>query len=330
MPHNSFLLGGEDIGIAVKRFYELYGNYKIPVQFKVPDDRTSPMSTFKKRSEMVENPPEDVRFHSNKAVEEFSYKLWPESVRGLKLGFKFHNIYYSRSNISFRAPFLALGYFVDMEAPPSLWSRSAKYGDLLVALKEFKALYGHLNVPDDFVVPMDEEDIYASIRHTGGSDNDSGSDSPIDSGTATSSSIGDSSSSNSGSGNDRNIQNKLDINSGQVIIKNDDSNGNPQIDESESLVDHDNTNIDSNPDNPNPINGNSNIYVTRIWSRKSQGIKLGTKVRHLRFRAKFLAKNRDELTALGFDWRHVGVINSENENENELDDLCSDLESDNK
>ena len=53
-------------------------------------------------------------------------------------------------------------------------------------------------------------------------------------------------------------------------------------------------------------------------------------MRHLRFRAKFLAKNRDELTALGFDWRHVGVINSENENENELDDLCSDLESDNK
>ena len=55
---------------------------------------------------------------------------------------------------------------------------------------------------------------------------------------------------------------------------------------------------------------------------------IGTKVRHLRFREKFLAKNRDELTALGFDWRHVGVINSENENE--LDDLCQDLESDNK
>ena len=299
------------------------------------------MSTFKKRSEMVENPPEDVRFHSNKAVEEFSYKLWPESVRGLKLGFKFHNIYYSRSNISFRAPFLALGYFVDMEAPPSLWSRSAKYGDLLVALKEFKALYGHLNVPDDFVVPMDEEDIYAGIRHP--IDSGNGSDVATSGvndnhGSSSSSSSGSVSITSSGSDNDLIRDNhgngsnigdlKLDINDSETIIKNGDDNGSQKIDGIVSLVDQDNTNIDSNPDNPNPINGNSNIYVTRIWSRKSQGIKLGTKVRHLRFRAKFLAKNRDELTALGFDWRHVGVINSENENE--LDDLCQDLESDNK
>ena len=228
---------------------------------------------FKRRSEMVSKNviEEGNLFNKRRNGTEHSFEEWPEEVRGLKLGFKFHNMYYWRSLSTFRSIVEERGYFVDMEAPHSLWSTNNVYGDLLVALKEFKSIYGHLNVPPDFIVPIDKKNMNINNK-------------------------------------DQNIMH-YDSNKNDNCNNNDDNHNNNKEHNDKKL------------ETPYFDYINSKEYRKSLifdnaikWSKKSQGLKLGLKVRHLRFRAKFLAKNREELTALGFDWRQ-----SENNDKDVLD-----------
>ena len=227
---------------------------------------------------------EDNLFNKRKTGTEHSFEEWPEEVRGLKLGFKFHNMYYWRSHSTFRCILEERGYFRDMEAPHSLWSTNNMYGDLLIALKEFKSIYGHLNVPPDFIVPIDRKNSNISMKDCYIS-NDNSNDS----------------------------SNKIDDN------KNNDNHyyDNKNNDNNHDNIDHNSYDFQKQFDytNLNEKIKNANFDDATKWTKKSQGLKLGLKVRHLRFRAKFLAKNREELTALGFDWRQ-----SENNEKDILDE----------
>ena len=226
---------------------------------------------------------EDNLFNKRRTGTEHSFEEWPEEVRGLKLGFKFHNMYYWRSQSTFRCILEGRGYFRDMEAPHSLWSTNNMYGDLLIALKEFKSIYGHLNVPPDFIVPVDRKNSNISVKDCNiSNDNRNDSSNKIDD--------------NKNNGNHYNDN------------KNNDNNhyyDNKNIDNNQDNIDHYSYNFQKQFDNTNSKEKtkNANFDDATKWTKKSQGLKLGLKVRHLRFRAKFLAKNREELTALGFDWR---------------------------
>ena len=294
------------IAIALLKFYELYGHYKVPVLFQVPAD-SSP-SLYNKNFEITSKkiPVEDITSHKHKPLMEHSFEEWPEEVRGLKLGFKFHNMYYRRSQVDYRSVIEAQGCFVDMEAPHSLWSTNIMYGDLLVALKEFKLLHGHLNVPEDYIIPMDgkNDDIaddncdidndYYDCRNNKMSYNDLSNHSYDN---------------NDSDNNDNNSNNDYDDNDND----NNDVTGSEKDNENKNGKNTGNKMMEIKhvrrkySEKINEISGTKNLDSNSNnilkWSKKSQGIKLGQKVRLLRFRAKFLAKNREELTAIGFDWR---------------------------
>lgn len=249
---------------AVDTFFKLYGNYKIPLEFQVPTDSESP---FKKRSEMVPKvstatSDETLPYRwPYKPVEPVSYDFWPPEVRGMKLGFKFSNIYYSRSSVQLRNILELKGAFTDMEAPPYLWERSDSYGEVLQALKEFKMNFGHLNVPESFVVPADGQYEYPRVRQ-----------SVFALGEHTS---------------EHHTDHLLD----NDLIENSDAKSDEKT--SRVFVDYTLAYVPSEE------------YLAMSWSKKSQRIKLGLKVRDLRFKAKYLAKNRAELDAIGFNWKFV-------------------------
>ena len=267
-PHLSLYtapsLAGDLVVKAVDTFYKLYGNYKIPLEFQVPTNSESP---FKKRSEMVpkvssSSSDETLPYRwPYKPVEPIPYDFWPPEVRGMKLGFKFSNIYYSRSSVQLRNVLEAKGAFTDMEAPPYLWERSDSYGEVLQALKEFKMNFGHLNVPESFVVPADGQYLHPRERQ-----------SILTRGDHTT---------------DQDTENLRDngLNENTDAI-NDDEKSRVFVDYTRAYVP-------------------SEEYLAMTWSKKSQRIKLGLKVRDLRFKAKYLAKNRAELDAIGFNWKYV-------------------------
>jgi hypothetical protein len=262
-------IAGDLVVKAVDTFFKLYGNYKIPLEFQVPTDSESP---FKKRSEMVPkvsipNSDETLPYRwPYKPVEPVPYDFWPPEVRGMKLGFKFSNIYYSRSSVQLRNVLELKGAFADMEAPPHLWERSDSYGEVLQALKEFKMNFGHLNVPESFVVPGDGQYQYQRVRQSALTDDRTGDDST-----------------ENVSGNE--------MNQNAETIK-DEKKSRVFVDYTRAYVP-------------------SEEYLAMTWSKKSQRIKLGLKVRDLRFKAKYLAKNRAELDAIGFNWKYVDPEDAE-------------------
>jgi hypothetical protein len=266
--NSSPTLAGDLVVKAVDTFFKLYGNYKIPLEFQVPTDSESP---FKKRSEMVpkvstSNSDETLPYRwPYKPVEPVPYDFWPPEVRGMKLGFKFSNIYYSRSSVQLRNVLELKGAFTDMEAPPYLWERSDSYGEVLQALKEFKMNFGHLNVPESFVVPGDGQYQYQKVRQSPLTDDQASDD------------------------NTENfIDNEINEDTDTLNVK-----------KSRVFVDYTRAYVPSEE------------YLAMTWSKKSQRIKLGLKVRDLRFKAKYLAKNRAELDAIGFNWKYVDPEDAE-------------------
>jgi hypothetical protein len=269
--NSSPTLAGDLVVKAVDTFFKLYGNYKIPLEFQVPTDSESP---FKKRSEMVpkvstSNSDETLPYRwPYKPVEPVPYDFWPPEVRGMKLGFKFSNIYYSRSSVQLRNVLELKGAFTDMEAPPYLWERSDSYGEVLQALKEFKMNFGHLNVPESFVVPGDGQYQYQyqKVRQSPLTDDQASDD---------------------------NTENFIDNE------MNEDTDTLNDVKKSRVFVDYTRAYVPSEE------------YLAMTWSKKSQRIKLGLKVRDLRFKAKYLAKNRAELDAIGFNWKYVDPEDAE-------------------
>ena len=212
-------------------------------------------------------------------IRDLPFELWPEEVRGMKLGFKFHGVYYDKSGSSLKPVLEKMGAFLNKEAPPSIYSRSIAYGTALQALKEFKANYGHLNVPENFIIPTsckdDDNVVYVNYDNHNNSSSSSSRSDPDDS------------------------QTYLRDDSSDSISDNDEdtlSNSNNSSKDKTSTTD---PSIDPGH---NILSKNKRNAVIK-WSTRLEGYKLGLKVEDLRFKAKYLAQNRAELEELGFDWR---------------------------
>lgn len=267
-----FTVAGPLILTAVLRFKELYGHFKIPLLFKVPEEFEKPAVRKSKVPPVFEMDNLDKSFPVKwpvKPIMDLPYDAWPEEVRGMKLGFKFASIYYDKTGSEVKPVLEKMGAFLNMEAPPSIYSRSAAYGLVLLALKEFKANYGHLDVPEFFVIPTSSND---------------GIETNISDMTATA---------------DSGTKYKRDDSVVSVSRSRRDSRNAPKI-------------LYLSKSQPSDIGTVSHIVPTEDkrdavirWSIKLEGYRLGQRVGYLRFKAKFLAKNRAELEQIGFDWQPV-------------------------
>ena len=266
-----FYLAGDSVLVAVDKFYELYGHYKIPLEFQIPTDSKRP---YKKRSEMVLKPPPSSEEQSSplrwpyRPVHPLPYDLWPSEVRGMKLGFKFSNLYYSRASKRLRNILEEKGAFSEMEAPAALFSRSEKYAMVLLALKEYKENFGHLNVPESFVISNYSNDLRYGEDQSISRDNDV-QNIPK----------------NIPGENEEYSGEKLETDTPQHSVNPD------KVKNTEVFTDYCRAYVPSEE------------YRNKKWSKKLIGLKLGLKVRHLRFKAKYLARNRSELDAIGFNWK---------------------------
>ena len=289
-------VAGDSILKAVLRFKELYGHFKIPVDFTIPDKDGRPAirkSTIPPLFEPGEV--EDLTSYPvtwpKKRILDLPFELWPEEVRGMKLGFKFHSIYYDKAGTALKPVLEKMGAFLNKEAPPSIYSRSAAYGTALQALKEFKANYGHLNVPMHFVIPTSGDDnvVYVNFNDNYSSSGSSSSSSSSRLGLDDSETDLMDDDSDSLSGNDEDEdEDDLSDNESNNASKDRSSNTDPSIDA-------------GHVDGIIPTKGKRNAVIQ--WSTRLEGYKLGLKVEDLRFKAKYLAQNRAELDDLGFDWR---------------------------
>lgn len=268
-----FTVAGPLILTAVLRFKELYGHFKIPLLFKVPEEFEKPAVRKSKVPPVFEMDNLDKSFPVKwpvKPIMNLPYDAWPEEVRGMKLGFKFASIYYDKTGSEVKPVLEKMGAFLNMEAPPSIYSRSTAYGLVLLALKEFKANYGHLDVPEFFVIPTSSN---------------SGVETNISDMTATATA-------------DSGAKYKRDDSIVSV------SRGRRDRKEPKILY--------LSKSQPTDIGTVSHIVPTEDkrdavmkWSNKLEGYRLGQRVGYLRFKAKFLAKNRTELEQIGFDWQPV-------------------------
>ena len=279
VSHRFFLsihLAGDSVLVAVDKFYELYGHYKIPLEFQIPTDSKRP---YKKRSEMVQKPLTNEDESSPlrwpyKPVDPLPYDLWPPEVRGMKLGFKFSNLYYSRASARVRNVLQEKGAFTEMEAPAALFSRSEKYALVLLALKEYKENFGHLNVPESFVI-SNHCDVLRYGVDWSVSSHDEVQNIP------------------------QNVPEECEVSSEEK----------QNIDTSQHAINSDKTKSTEMFTDYCRAYVPSEEYRSMKWSKKLIGLKLGLKVRDLRFKAKYLARNRSELDAIGFNWKdHNSVV----------------------
>ena len=115
--------GHQSVKLALLRYQELYGDMRVPIKFKVPDDS----------------------------------KNWPPAVLGLRLGRVVTNIRGGRAYMSLRDELESIGFDYSYK----ILGRAYGYERVKLGLLRYKELYGHMRVPLRFKVP-DESSAWPS------------------------------------------------------------------------------------------------------------------------------------------------------------------------
>jgi hypothetical protein len=112
--------------LALKTYKAMYGHVNIPRRFIVPID--------------------DQR--------------WPADMRGMKLGTLAHNLRQRKEGLSPNQlhALEALGFNNEFSLDEDSWRTN------LLALTTFDEIYGHMRVPQNFVVP-DDDDVWPEVTH---------------------------------------------------------------------------------------------------------------------------------------------------------------------
>jgi hypothetical protein len=115
--------GHQSVKQALLRYQELYGDMRVPIKFKVPDDS----------------------------------KMWPPAVLGLRLGRVVANLRGGKTYTSLRDWLESIGFDYSFK----LFGRTKGYDRVKQALLRYKELYGNMRVPVRFKVP-DESSAWPS------------------------------------------------------------------------------------------------------------------------------------------------------------------------
>jgi hypothetical protein len=272
--------GWAKIHRALKAYKEKFGNLSVPMKFVIPADDLS----------------------------------WPEELRGLKLGDVAHNI---RSHGAYEEHRTALEFMgFDMSRQSCRPDSSARWNRLKLAFQKYKEIYGDLNIPYAFVVPITGvgDGRIDSIR----AGKKSASSSPSAGGTSSAGAVG---------GEDRKLADAPVADNVNATRSNHQQQPADTLSSDTSLASAAATKKpQEDVESDNKATAAAEAAGRRVrpvlWPLPTHGLKLGLAIRNIKHK-NYFSEFRDEILELGIELKKENESEDDDDNDDELGTVVS-------